>query len=171
MLGRHRLKPFSTRVTSLAGAGAPPPPILASDEVSYFEKAGLSSRSQLWVGTPTNVVTRSDSMSLRAFSGSHRCIITSLSFMPKQESITGTHPVTWNRGTMRMKHGANAPPVPMRSSPLRTPWTVVLHQKPISALTMARWVETAPFGNPVVPDVYRMVASSPGATSTTGNGL
>ena len=51
-------------------------------------------------------------MSRRAVSGSQRCIITSLNFMPKQESITGTHPVTWNSGTMRMKHGANAPPVP-----------------------------------------------------------
>ena len=107
MLGRPRVNPFSTRSTSLAGAGAPPPPTLARDEVSYLWNDGLSSMSQLWVGTPTKVVTRSASMSRSAVSGSHRCIITSLNLIPKQESITGTHPVTWNSGTMRMKHGAN----------------------------------------------------------------
>ena len=153
MLGRPRVKPFSTRSTSLAGAGAPPPPMLASDEVSYLENDGLSSMSQLWVGTPTNVVTRSASMRRRAVSGFHRCIITSLNFIPKQDSITGTHPVTWNSGTRRMKHGANPLLAPNRSSPLRAVWMVVLHQNAISPLTTARWVDTAPLGNPVVPDV------------------
>src|SRR5665213_2689806 len=138
MLGRPRVNPFSTRSTSLAGAGAPPPPTLASDDVSYLVNAGLSSMSQLCVGTPTKVVTRSDSIRRSAVSGSQRCIITSFNFMPKQESITGTQPVTWNSGTMRMKHGAKAPPVPMASSPLRAVWAVVLHQNPISPLTTAQ---------------------------------
>ena len=114
---------------------------------------GLSSMSQLWVGTPTKVVTRSASMSRRAVSGSQRCIITSLNFIPKHESITGTHPVTWNSGTMRMKHGATNPPVPNASSPLRAVRTVELHQKPMRPLITARWVDTAPLGNPVVPEV------------------
>ena len=153
MFGRPRVKPFSTRSTSLAGAGAPPPPTLASDDVSYLSNDGLSSMSQLCVGTPTKVVTRSDSISRSAVSGSQRCIITSLNFMPKQESITGTQPVTWKSGTIRMKHGAKAPPVPRASSPLRAVWMVVLHQNPIRPLITARCVETAPFGNPVVPEV------------------
>ena len=126
--------------------------MLASDEVSYLENDGLSSMSQLWVGTPTKVVTRSASIRRSAVSGSHRCIMTNFNFIPKQLSITGTHPVTWNNGTMRMKQGANPPP-PSRSSPLRAVWIVVLHQNAISPLTTARWVETAPLGNPVVPEV------------------
>ncbi len=108
--------------------------------------------SQLCVGTPTKVVTRSASMSRSAVSGSQRCIITSLNFIPKQESITGTHPVTWNSGTIRMKHGANAPPCP-KVPPLRAVRMVVLHQKPMRPLSTARCVDTAPFGNPVVPEV------------------
>ena len=103
-------------------------------------------------------------------SGSHRCIMTSLNFIPKHVSITGTHPVTWNSGTIRMKHGENPLSPPSMSSPLRAPWIVVLHQNPMSPLTTARWVETAPLGNPVVPEVYRMVASSSGSTSTWGIG-
>ena len=147
------MNPFSTRSTSLAGAGAPPPPMVASDEVSYLANDGLSNMSQLCVGTPTKAVTRSASMRRRAVSGSQRCIITSLNFMPKHDSITGTHPVTWKSGTMRMKHGAK-PLLPLnRSSPLRAVWMVVLHQNAISPFTTPRWVDTAPLGNPVVPEV------------------
>ena len=65
-----------------------------SDEVSYLWKLGDSRRSQLWVGTPTNVVTRSLSMSWRAFSASERYMITSFIPLANAESITGTHPVT-----------------------------------------------------------------------------
>ncbi len=152
MFGRPRRNPFSTRSTSVVGAGAPPPPTVASEEVSYFEKAGLSSMSQLWVGTPTKAVTRSASISRSAVSGSHRCIMTSFIFMPKHESITGTHPVTWNSGTIRMKHGANPPP-PSGSRPLRAVWTVALAQKAMSDWVTARCVDTAPLGKPVVPEV------------------
>ena len=126
--------------------------MVASDEVSYLEKAGLSSRSQLWVGTPTKAVTCSASMRRRAVSGSQRCIMTSFSFIPKHESITGTQPVTWNSGTMRMKLGDRPPPA-RGFFPWRAVWMVAPAQKAISAWVTARWVDTAPFGNPVVPDV------------------
>ena len=57
------------------------------------------------MGTPTKFVTRSRSMSSRARSASQRYIITSFSPLPTQLSSTGTKPVTWNRGTMRMNTG------------------------------------------------------------------
>src|SRR5215207_8798756 len=34
-----------------------------------------------------------------------------------------------------------------------------------ASLVMPRWLSTAPFGNPVVPDVYSRAAASPGRTS------
>ena len=55
-----------TRPTSCGGAGAPPPPTDVRVDVSYFSKSGCSSRSQLWVGAPMKLVTRSRSMSWRA---------------------------------------------------------------------------------------------------------
>ena len=109
--------------------------------------------SQLCVGTPTKVVTRSDSIRRSAASGSHRYIITSLNFMPKHDSITGTQPVTWNSGTIKMKHGGCSSPPITFSPPLRAPPMVLFAQNPISAWMTARWVDTAPLGNPVVPDV------------------
>ena len=78
--------------------------------------------------------------------------MTSFSFMPKQDSITGTQPVTWNSGTMRMKHGG-LPPPPSGLSPLRAVSMVAPAQKAIIAWVTARWVDTAPLGNPVVPEV------------------
>ncbi len=101
-----------------------------------MEKAGLSSRSQLWVGTPTKAVTFSASMSRRAVSGSQRCIMTSFIFMPKQVSMTGTQPVTWNSGTMRMKHGVR--PAPRTGCPLAGGQMVALAQNAISAWVTAR---------------------------------
>ena len=41
----------------VGGAGAPPPPTEANDDVSYSAKCGDSMRSQDCVGTPTKNVT------------------------------------------------------------------------------------------------------------------
>ena len=128
--------------------------MLASEEVSNLENAGLSSRSQLWVGTPTKAVTRSASISRSATSGSQRYIITSFIFSPKHESMTGTQPVTWKSGTTRMKAGfvaAAAFVSPSRS--WRAASMAARAQKAIRDWVTARWVDTAPLGNPVVPDV------------------
>ena len=62
--------------------------------MSYLAKFGLSSMSQDWVGTPTNVVTRWRSINCKARSGSQRYIITSLSCHEKHDIITGMQPVT-----------------------------------------------------------------------------
>ena len=119
--------------------------------MSKSPNSGHSSRSQDWVGTPTNAVTRWRSISSRARSGSQRCIITSLKCQAKHDSITGMQPVTWKSGTMRMKHGG-LPGLSMRG--------VAAHRvdgrpaaKAMSAWLIARWVETAPLGKPVVPEV------------------
>src|SRR3954466_14968617 len=100
MDGPPDLKLDATRLTSSGGAGAPPPPTLTRLDVSKSAKRGDSSRSQLWVGTPTKLVTPSRSISSSARSGSQRYMITSFSPLAKHDIITGTHPVTWNSGTM-----------------------------------------------------------------------
>ena len=102
------------------------------------------------VGTPTNCVTRSRSISSRARSGVHLYIITSLKPFVKHESMTGTSPVTWKSGSARMKlvskgfgslGGCVMAPTSARQANAR------------SEESTAEWAETAPFGKPVVPDV------------------
>src|SRR5690606_14565495 len=105
MLGRPREKLPSMRLTSSAGAGAPPPPTVWRLEVSYFSKSGCSSMSHDMVGTPTNWVTRSRSMSSRARPGSHLYMMTSFEPDTNEPIITGTAPVTWKSGTVRIEHG------------------------------------------------------------------
>ena len=56
----------------------------------------------------------------------------------------------------------------MSRGPLIAPAIADRQPKQRSAVSTARWVETAPFGWPVVPEVYRISASSSGATSTAG---
>src|SRR3954454_19642881 len=150
MDGPPDLKLDATRFTSSGGAGAPPPPTLTRLDVSNSGNRGDSSRSQLWVGTPTKLVMRSRSMSSRARSGFHLYMITSFNPAEKQESITGTQPVTWKSGTMRMNDGA---PAGAGASGRRARSMAPRHPKPNRACTMDRWVETAPLGRPVVPDV------------------
>ncbi len=144
MLGRAARKLRSTRRTSSGGAGAPPPPTETRLAVSRRAKSGHSSRSQDCVGTPTKWVTRSRSISSSARAGSHLCIITSLQPVAKQESITGTQPVTWKSGTTRMKLVGQAwlfgGPSPIAAL------IAARHAKASSAESTARCVETAPFG-------------------------
>ena len=63
--------------------------------------------------------------------------------------ITGTQPVTWNSGTTRMKHGGRS----SGDGGVRSRSMAPRQANPKSACTMARWVDTAPLGRPVVPDV------------------
>src|SRR4051812_46869816 len=154
--GRAFLNDESTRATSCGGAGAPPPPTDTSDDVSRFENDGDSSRSHDWVGTPTKLVMRSCSMCSRARSGSHLYMITSLMPAEKQLSITGTHPVTWNNGTMRMNAGGSVGAAgggPSVFDAARVRSMAVRQPNAVSAWHTERWVDTAPLGRPVVPDV------------------
>src|SRR5579872_3232085 len=153
MAGRPPLNSSSTRFTRVGGAGAPPPAMAESDEVSYLWKFGDSTRSQLWVGTPTKVVTRSASISCSAFSASQRYIITSFIPLANADSMTGTQPVTWNRGTVRISVGGYPGVLGAGSPSWRTASIIWRQPKAIRACTTARWVDTAPFGSPVVPEV------------------
>src|ERR671917_986581 len=151
MLGLALAKLDDTLRTSSGGAGAPPPPTLTRLDVSKSANRGDWSRSQLWVGTPTKLVTCSRSISSRARSGSHLYMITSFRPLAKQPSMTGIDPVTWNSGTIRMNEGAGR--VPAASGPRRNRSTAARQLYPRRAWVTARCVDTAPFGRPVVPDV------------------
>src|SRR5262245_48990069 len=144
MLGRAVLKLRSTLLTSSGGAGAPPPPTCTRLLVSRRAKSGHSTRSQDWVGTPTKLVIRSRSISSSARAASHLYIITSLQPAAKQESITGTQPVTWKSGTTSTKlvgYGC------VLGAPSPIMLLIAARQaKASSAESTARWVETAPFG-------------------------
>src|SRR5690606_17077549 len=69
--------------------------------------------------------------------------------LAQQPSMTGTAPVTWNSGTMRMNTGG----ADGAASPRRRRSTAARQLKPSRAWVTARWVDTAPFGRPVVPEV------------------
>ena len=118
--------------------------------MSQRANSGDSSRSQVIVGTPTNWVTRSRSISSSARSGDHLCIITSFEPVANDDSMTGTSPVTWNNGTVRMKLVGKACG---SFGGYISRLTAARQAKASSADSTARWVETAPFGRPVVPEV------------------
>ena len=161
----------ATRSTNAVGAGAPPPPTPRRLDVSKSPKRGELTRSQLCVGTPMKVVTRSRSISSSAFSAFQRYIITSFDLETMQLSSTGTQPVTWNSGTIRMNAsgpGSGAGEPGGNAASARTASTAARLPNAITDETIAPLVETAPFGRPVVPEVYRIVASSSQPTSTAG---
>jgi hypothetical protein len=78
--------------------------------------------------------------------------MTSFDPLTNEASITGTSPVTWKSGTHSMTH-PGGPSVSIGAGPPRAAVTADRAANAISALSTARWVDTAPFGNPVVPDV------------------
>ncbi len=95
------------------------------------------------VGTPTNWVMCSRSISSRARSGFHLYMSTSLVPAATAFSMTATQPVTWNSGTTRMNEvGQGAGSVGGNMTTL----AVARQPKAMMALTTARCVETAPLG-------------------------
>ena len=143
---------LSTLSTSAAGAGAPPPPTARRLLVSYLSKSGWFTRSHDCVGTPTKFVMFSSAMIGNALPASHLYMMTSLSPPMKQLSITGTQPVTWKRGTIKMNDGGNGSAGASGSSDANFN-TALRAENAMSALSTARCVDTAPFGRPVVPEV------------------
>ena len=79
------------------------------------------------VGTPMKLVTFSRSISSRARPASHLRIMTSFEPPSTEPSITGTHPVTWNSGTTRMKVVGGPGGVPSGSGSLRSTSTTERH--------------------------------------------
>mmetsp|Transcript_81932 Transcript_81932/g.231948 ORF Transcript_81932/g.231948 Transcript_81932/m.231948 type:complete len:226 (+) Transcript_81932:84-761(+) len=87
---------------SLAGGAAPPPPMPCNEEVSYLLYSGCVSSSMDMVGTPTNCVTFSLSMSLSASSASHLCMSTTLRPRRSESRKMAWEPVAWKSGTGHM---------------------------------------------------------------------
>ena len=78
-------------------------------------------------------------------------MITSFRPTTKQLSITGTQPVTWKSGTIKMNEGGRSGP---STSFIFTPAPASTALRAENAMIdemIARCVETAPFGLPVVP--------------------
>ena len=113
------------------------------------------------VGTPVKAVTRSASIRRSASSAFH--LYMSTIFRPGRKLVRkiAWQPVTWNSGTVN-----NMAPCASGSAGTSSGWRSAMiatdDSKHMIAEQIARWVEMAPFGKPVVPDVYMMVASSSG---------
>ena len=142
------------RRTSSGADGAPPYDTAWMLERSNSSKRGCSSNCQAMVGTPPTLVMRSRSMSSSAFSASKRRCSTSL--LPS--SIDGTrmakHPVAWKNGTDTSgafcgASGSGAGSASPRRRKARA-WASMALKRLLITL---RWLATAPFGVPVVPDV------------------
>ena len=118
--------------------------------------------SMLCVGTPTKAVSFSLSMSFSAASGSHLYMIASFRPATSEPSITATQPVTWNSGTARI-----APPggASGSSGGVTRAATMPRARKPMTVLTSARCVETAPLGRPVDPEVSTTSGGGAAASS------
>ena len=102
------------------------------------------------VGTPTKLVMRSRSISSSARSGPHLYMSTSFAPASQQLSMTATQPVTWNSGTIRMNAVGNG--CGSDGSVVR-PLAAARQAKENKPCSTARWVDTAPLGWPVVPEV------------------
>ena len=98
------------------------------------------------VGTAITHSTRSDSISSSIRPGSNAGGRTSVPRVATAPSTLMTHPAAWNSGMgLRKTVPGGKPPRSMVSRAL---------------LTIPRWCSTAPFGTPVVPEVYWTCAGS-----------
>jgi hypothetical protein len=106
------------------------------------------------VGTPWKIVTRSRSRISSALPGSKRGIIDRVEPVYTEQFSEQVCPKEWNSGR----------------APSRTSSEAISARVPAAISTLRRrfeWVSSAPFGLPVVPDVYRITAVSWSSTSTT----
>src|SRR5829696_4254036 len=121
------------------------------DDTSAVAKSGCSVIATSIVGTAITVVTRYVSISSSARPGSNASSYTSVAPFATAPSTVTTHPAVWNSGHTPMR-------TPSSPSPDRSiVWAPLL--------TNPRWCNNAPFGKPVVPDVYWIIAGSDGAGS------
>ena len=102
--------------------------------------SGHSSRAISTVGTPRVIVARSVSMSSSMSEGSKARTDTWRTPACRVPRVPRTQPAVWNMG-----NGLTY------TSPALAPDRV---EKIRALLVRPRWCSSAPFGNPVVPDVY-----------------
>ncbi len=124
-----------------------------SDAASYRSASGTCSIAEYIVGTPSNTVTRSRSMISSAWVGSKRAISDSIAPDATAAFIAQVWPNAWNSGSAPRTTSSEC-------RPSRSIATCTLRPR-------LSCVSSAPFGFPVVPDVYRITAVSSPATSTT----
>ena len=103
------------------------------------------------VGTPPIMPMRSSSISRLTAKGSNWRTSTIGMRFCIVPSVMRPQPEVWNIGM-----GLSA------TSPGTTPARAIEKR---ALLVRPRWVSTAPFGKPVVPEVYWICTGSPGATS------
>ena len=115
-----------------------------------WRASGLCSSAEYIVGTPSKIVTFSRPIISRAAPASNRGSRVRVEPLMTDAFMPQVRPKTWNSG----RH-------PMITSPGPAVSSVVV----VTSAFVYRfaWVSSAPFGTPVVPDVYRMTASSSSA--------
>mmetsp|Transcript_41734 Transcript_41734/g.88932 ORF Transcript_41734/g.88932 Transcript_41734/m.88932 type:complete len:218 (-) Transcript_41734:450-1103(-) len=114
------------------------------------EKSGCSSMSRTMVGTPVNLVIPSFWMTFRAAPASHLRCMNSCVPLGMLHRKTTPRAVMWKRGTANNVLGSLSGRVAPSSSPS------------FMLVPTLRCVCTTPFGKPVLPDVYMIIASSSG---------
>src|SRR3569623_1194338 len=106
------------------------------------------------VGTPPAEDTRSRSISSKARIGSHLRIITSLAPPIRLGFRLAKHPVAWKKGTLiRLERWGAAGSGAGGCSPRRRKARAAPTPPAMMLELMLRWVASAPFGRPVVPEV------------------
>ena len=124
-----------------------------TDEVSRLAKSGESMTCMTMAGTPPKTVIRSRSMSSRARSGSKWCIITNLPPAAVLVTSSAWQPVAWNSGTDSRLAFWTPGDASFWAWVRRMPPTVETKNRFMRLEQLLRWVPTAPFGRPVVPEV------------------
>ena len=124
-------------------------------------RSAMSGRSHMachCVGTRNMSVTCSDSRRSRTPAGSNvRDDVNTTVWPSVSAGTTLARPAMWKMGAAH----SDVPPLP----------TVrVVRMKAMVAIKRLRWVSTAPFGRPVVPDVYMMTAGAAGSHAATVSG-
>mmetsp|Transcript_111235 Transcript_111235/g.314849 ORF Transcript_111235/g.314849 Transcript_111235/m.314849 type:complete len:206 (+) Transcript_111235:782-1399(+) len=134
------------------GTGAPPASIFRMLATRSGVKFGCSSMSRTIVGTPVKRVARSRSMVAMASPASHFRIIRSPAPMGMDQRKMGRSAVMWKRGTAMRDLEPGSGMARARSSPI------------LMAVPRLRCVWQTPFGKPVLPEVYMIMASSSAPT-------
>ncbi len=141
--------------SSDSGIGAPPLRAIRSEDRSASAKRGVAASARYIEVTPKSRVTRSDSITSTACTGSN---LASSSAVPPLSTVgnsTWLSAAVWNSGAVTRA----------TSALVRSTSTIRL----CTFHTTLPWVSTTPFGRPVVPEVYctMKTSSSPTGSSTS----
>ena len=149
------------------GTGAPPAAMAANASGGTCPSWGDSSSWRRIIGTTAVLVMRSLARISTASSTSHLYIVTS--FEPiAVDTYSPVSPPMWKNGNTWSEAGCGASSL---DGPAMVRATAPRNSVFMMFVQWLRCVASAPFGSPVVPDVYMIVAGSSGATSTSGSAV